>query len=299
MTDGGSKRRKRKKAGVGAGNPKKKRPLFWYLNGGLVIVLAIAIAMLLPPTNSSSGSLPGTLTRQMTYEVIKAYPHDPGAFTQGLIYRDGFLYESTGHYNQSTLRKVELETGTVLRKRHLDSQYFGEGLTEWKGRLIQLTWREQTGFIYDMDDFSLIGDFTYPTEGWGLTHDGRHLIMSDGSHYLHFLDPENFMTIRRMPVTDRGRPVTRINEMAYIRGEVFANIWETDRIVRIDPTSGDVTGWIDLTGLLPRRERTPDTDVLNGIAYDAKNNRLFVTGKRWPYLYEIKLVPVESEISAE
>ncbi|HSW40058.1 MAG TPA: glutaminyl-peptide cyclotransferase [Acidobacteriota bacterium] len=294
MTDGGPKKKKRKKAASGAGRKISKSPLFWCLNGGLAAALAIAAAILLPPVNSDSGSLPGTLTRMMACEVVNAYPHDTGAFTQGLIYRDGFFYESTGLYGQSTLRKVDIETGAVLRKIHLSPRYFAEGLTDWKGRLIQLTWREHTGFIYAMDDFSLIGDFSYSTEGWGLTHDGSRLIKSDGSHYLYFLDPENFLTVRRLPVTDNGAPVAGINEMEYIRGEIFANIWMTDRIARIDPAGGSVTGWIDCTGLLPREARTPDTDVMNGIAWDEKENRLFVTGKRWPYVYEIRLIPAGS-----
>jgi glutamine cyclotransferase len=229
----------------------------------------------------------------MTYEVITSYPHDPSAFTQGLVYWEGYFYESTGLYGESSLRKVAIETGEVLQKTDLPQAYFGEGLTLWQDQLIQLTWREGTGFIYNLEYFTLIEDFTYPTEGWGLTHDGTHLIMSDGSPTLFYLDPETFQVVNRVNVFYQGQNISRINELEYIRGEIFANIWQTDDIIRINPHTGEVMGWIDLGGLLPNAERTPATDVLNGIAYDPENDRLFITGKRWPKVYEVRLLPIE------
>lgn len=240
-------------------------------------------------------SLPETLEPFMTYEVVAVYPHDSQAFTQGLIYRDGYLYESTGRYGESSLRKVALGSGEVLQQVKLDPDYFGEGLTDWGGRLIQLTWREGIGFVYNIEDFSLLGDFELSTEGWGLTQDGKQLIMSDGSSSLFFLDPETFEITGIVTVTDQGEEVNRLNELEYIRGQVFANIWQTDDIIRIDPDTGEVLGWIDLSGLLPEEERTETMDVLNGIAYDPIGDRLFVTGKYWPNLYEIRLIPIPNE----
>jgi len=235
------------------------------------------------------------LTEQMTYEVINVFPHDADAFTQGLVYLDGFLYESTGLYGESSLRKVVLETGVVLKQINLDPAYFAEGLTHWGESLVQLSWRERTGWVYDLDEFSLQDQFSYATEGWGLTQDGERLIMSDGSAYLYFLDPETFTILDSVLVTDDGAAVERLNELEYARGEVFANIWQTESIIRIDPETGEVLGWIDLSGILPAEARTDQTDVLNGIAYDAELDRLFITGKRWPHLYEVRLVPVNSE----
>lgn len=254
------------------------------------LVFAVALVVLLTPEQQMS-SVPLELTPLMTYEIINEYPHDPRAFTQGLIYLDGDLFESTGRYGESTLRKVNLESGEVLQQVSLPEAYFAEGLTAWDDTLVQLTWREGTGFVYQQDDFELLGEFSYETEGWGLTHDGEHLIMSDGTQYLYFLDPETFNSVGRVAVRDQGEEIFQLNELEYIHGEVFANIWKTDKIVRIDPADGTVTGWIDLAGLLPQQERRPDTDVLNGIGYDADQDRLFVTGKRWPKLYEIRLIP--------
>ncbi|MGD1049317.1 MAG: glutaminyl-peptide cyclotransferase [Candidatus Krumholzibacteriaceae bacterium] len=225
------------------------------------------------------------------YRIIHAYPHDPGAFTQGLIYRDGFLFESTGLNGRSTLRKVRLETGEVIRERALEPQYFGEGLTDWGDTLIQLTWKSNVAFLYDEDTFAARGTFGYDGEGWGLTHDARRLIMSDGSASLRFLDPATFRETGRLLVTDRGFPVGDLNELELVKGEIYANVWETDRIAMISPTSGLVTGWIDLGGLAPSTVDTGAGDaVLNGIAYDARGDRLFVTGKLWPTLFEIRLV---------
>lgn len=226
------------------------------------------------------------------YTVVRTYPHDPDAFTQGLIYQDGALYEGTGLPGRSSVRKVELATGRVLQKRDLPAEFFGEGLAAWRGKLIQLTWRSQTGFVYDQVSFRPLSRFSYPGEGWGLTHDGRRLIMSDGTAELRFLDPVSFRELGRITVTENGRPVPQLNELEFVKGEVFANVWTSDRIARIDPKTGRVTGWIDLAGLLnPADAGGRQIDVLNGIAYDPKGDRLFVTGKLWPKLFELKLAP--------
>ncbi|KQY30884.1 glutamine cyclotransferase [Caulobacter sp. Root487D2Y] len=223
------------------------------------------------------------------YEVVRTYPHDPNAFTEGLFLRDGFLYESTGLEGASSIRKIVLETGGVENERSISSQYFGEGIVDWKDRLIELTWKHQIGFVYGLDDFEARGEFSYEGEGWALTRDDKRLIMSDGTSRLRFLDPETLKETGGITVTDEGRPVDQLNELEWVKGEILANIWKSDRIARIDPASGKVTGWIDLTGLLPLEDRAR-TDVLNGIAYDAKADRLIVTGKLWPRMYEIRVV---------
>jgi glutaminyl-peptide cyclotransferase len=225
-----------------------------------------------------------------TYRVRNTYPHDPAAFTQGLVYEDGLLYEGTGLNGQSTLRKVELETGNVLQTHAISDTYFGEGITIFGDKIIQLTWQSQLGFVYDKATFAPLGEFHYPTEGWGLTHDGQRLIMSDGTATLHFLDPQTFQELGHLDIHDSSGPVVRLNELEYIHGEIYANIWQTDMIARISPQSGQVLGWIDLAGLLSPEERQPPADVLNGIAYDPASDRLFVTGKRWPKLFEIEVV---------
>ena len=225
-----------------------------------------------------------------TYEIINSYPHDPAAFTQGLIYLDGNLYEGTGRYGQSSLREVDLETGNVNSISTIPEQYFGEGITIFDDKIYQLTWQNQTGFIYDQDSFELLDTFTYPTEGWGLTHNGEQLIMSDGTDHLYYLDPNTLEINHKVSVTDEhGNAIVRLNELEYIDGEVYANIWQTNHIVRINPVTGQVTAWIDLTGLLSPESITQPIDVLNGIAYDEQNGRLFVTGKLWPTLFEIEL----------
>lgn len=223
------------------------------------------------------------------YRVIHAYLHDPQAFTQGLVYLDGHLYESTGLNGQSTLREEDLETGRVLKEVSVPSQYFAEGLTNWGSTLIQLTWKAHVAFVYDRASFRLLRTIHYPWEGWGLTQDGKHLIASDGSETIRFLNPETFAEVRSVRVTDHGSPVHQLNELEYIHGEIYANVWMTDRIARISPQTGRVLGWIDLTGLLPEIEVRSNDAVLNGIAYDAAHNRLFVTGKLWPRLYEIQV----------
>jgi glutaminyl-peptide cyclotransferase len=227
---------------------------------------------------------------QYGYEIVNTYRHDPLAFTQGLLYLDGVLYEGTGLEEQSSIRKVKLETGEVLQKRDVPGQYFGEGIVVWKDRLLELTWKAEKGLIYDLASFQPKGEFPYPGEGWGLTTDGKRIIMSDGTAELRFWDPETLKETGRITVTDEGRPVPELNELEWVKGEIFANVWQTERIARIDPKTGKVTGWIDLKGLLTPQDHNELTDVLNGIAYDAKGDRLFVTGKRWPKLFEIKLV---------
>jgi glutamine cyclotransferase len=230
------------------------------------------------------------------YRVVRAFPHDRTAFTEGLFFLDGFLYESTGLEGRSSIRKERLETGEVLQSRTVPAQYFGEGIVAWKDRLIELTWQSQVGFLYDLSTLAPFADFHYPGEGWALTRDDHRLIMSDGTAELRFLDPDTLKELGRVKVTDEGRPVTNLNELEYVKGEVLANIWQTNRIARIDPATGKVVGWIDLTGLLSDADRAAaPVDVLNGIAYDAKADRLFVTGKLWPKLFEIKLVPKGAE----
>jgi len=227
------------------------------------------------------------------YRVIRSYPHDRQAFTQGLVYAAGELYEGTGMRGQSSLRRVVLETGMVRQERMLPEQYFGEGITIFGGRIIQLTWQSRSGFVYDKASFKLVQQFRYPTEGWGITHDGSRLIMSDGTSNLYFLEPQTFTEIDRIEVHDDQGPVDRLNELEYVRGDIYANVWKTDRIARIDLLTGRVTAWIDLAGLLSAADRQQRVDVLNGIAYDAENNRLFVTGKWWPKLFELQIVAPE------
>ena len=224
-----------------------------------------------------------------TVEVIASWPHDPQAFTQGLVYRNGSLLESTGLYGRSTLREINIKSGRSMKQVDVGRQFFAEGLAVIADRAFQLTWQNHKGFIYDADTFRLEGDFAYDGEGWGLTTDGQLLILSDGTNRLRFLDPTTFSAVRTIEVVADGKPVNRLNELEWVKGEVFANVWQTDEIVRIDPASGQVRGRVDLSGLLARADREPETDVLNGIAYDAVNDRLFVTGKRWPKLFQIRL----------
>ena len=236
-----------------------------------------------PSTNSN-------LIPVYTYKVVNTYPHDRSAFTEGLVFEDGVLYEGTGLNGYSNLRIVKLETGETLQIYELPPQFFGEGVTIYGNKIIQLTWKSHIGFVYDKYSFKLMQDFNYPDEGWGITHDGKHLIMSDGSSTLHFLDPETFKEIGQIEVSANDIPVTRINELEYIQGEIYANIWQTERIARINPLTGQVISWIDLKGILSPEDHSETVDVLNGIAYDSKNNRLFVTGKFWPKLFQIELI---------
>jgi len=224
------------------------------------------------------------------YRIVNRYSHDPEAFTQGLVFVDGFLFEGTGLRGRSSLRKVDLLTGRILQYRNLPAHFFGEGITVYHNKVIQLTWRSHQGFVYDKDTFQLLGTFPYPTEGWGITHDGEHLIMSDGTSTLYFLDPHTYKEMRRINVRNPGGPVSNLNELEYVQGLILANIWRTDMIVQISPETGDIVGWIDLRGLLEPEDRVHRVDVLNGIAYDQRNDRLFLTGKLWPSLFEIELI---------
>lgn len=233
-----------------------------------------------------------------TYRIVNSYPHDRGAFTQGLVFarENGvdILYEGTGLNGRSSLRRVVLQTGEILQQYDLPEQYFGEGIATYGNEIVQLTWQSNVGFVYDKDTFALLEEFHYPTEGWGITHDGQRFIMSDGTATLHFLDLNTLEEIGRVEVRDENGPLTRLNELEYIEGEVYANVWQTDRIARISPQSGHVVGWIDLAGLLSEEDRQEPVNVLNGIAYDAENERLFVTGKLWPKLFEIELIPEQA-----
>ena len=257
-----------------------------------------------PVEPTASNAVPPTCTKPVkptissavpiyTYKVVNAYPHDRNAFTQGLVFENGVLYEGTGLRGRSTLRRVKLETGDILQIRELPAQLFGEGVTIYGDKIIQLTWQSNIGFVYDKNSFELLQEFHYPTEGWGITHDGKRLIMSDGTSTLHFLDPATLEEIGRIEVYGNDDPVTRLNELEYVRGEIYANVWQTDRIARILPQTGQVIGWIELEGLLNAKDRSEPVDVLNGIAYDAENDRLFVTGKLWPRLFEIELIALE------
>lgn len=256
------------------------------------------------PMREYTCRLDGTGLPVEIFEIVNRYPHDADAYTQGLIIRRGWLYESTGLRGLSSLRKVELETGRVVQIKDIPDRYFGEGITELNSRIYQLTWQEFTGFIFQLEDFNKIGEFTIPTEGWGLTDDGSRLIMSDGSNRLYFIDPLTLQVTGEVSVADDRGPVYRINELEYIDGQVLGNIYQTACIARINPASGQVLGWIDLSGLYEiaaetalenpaRSEFIPE--VPNGIAYDAENNRLFVTGKFWPYLFEIRLHPAKDQ----
>jgi len=263
----------------------------------LPAVVATLAASPTPAPPPVAAAPPATATVPVyTYRVVNVFPHDPSAFTQGLVYLDDVFYEGTGLRGQSTLRRVDPATGQVLQGVRLPDLYFGEGIALLGQRLYQLTWQEGTGLIYDKNSFELLDTWSYPGEGWGLTTDGQRLIMSDGSHELRFLDPETLAEQGRVAVLDGdGQPVARLNELEWVDGEVWANVWQTDRIARIDPASGRLLGWIDLAGLLPDEDRAAQrVDVLNGIAYDPATGRLFVTGKWWPKLFEIELIPADS-----
>jgi len=232
-----------------------------------------------------------------SYRIVHAYPHDQQAFTQGLLYIDGHLYESTGIEGKSSLREEDLESGRILQLHDVPSKYFAEGLTDWGSTLIQLTWQSHIALVYDRATFRFLRSFPVQYEGWGLTHDAHNLILSDGSPTLHFFDPVTLHETRSITVKDHGKPVPQLNELELIHGEIYANVWHTDRIARIAPATGKVLGWIDLTGLLPSSERSNNEAVLNGIAYDPAHDRLFVTGKLWPRLFEIKVLPHPSKTS--
>jgi glutaminyl-peptide cyclotransferase len=249
--------------------------------GLALAVLALQLALVISPARAAAPIY--------GFQVVHAYPHDPQAFTEGLFYKDGFLFESTGLEGHSTIRKEAMRTGKVLLERAIAPEYFGEGIVAWKGRLIELTWRSQTGFIYDLATFKPLGKFSYSGEGWALTKDASRLIMSDGTPQIRFLDPATLRETGRLTVTADGVPLRNINELEWVKGEIFANVWQTSVIARIDPKTGNVVGWIDLRRLAAMAGVQDPDAVLNGVAYDAGHDRLFVTGKLWPKLYEIKL----------
>lgn len=252
--------------------------------------VVISVAALITLTTIA----PGAQRRQpaaapvTAYQIVKIHPHDREAFTQGLVFLDGVFYEGTGLKGKSSIRRVKPETGEVLQIEKIEDQYFGEGIAVVGDRIIQLTWQSGVGFVYDKKTFQRQRTFSYEGEGWGLTYDGTRLIMSDGTPTLRFLDPQTLKETGRLEVKDGGRPVDEINELEMVKGELFANVWPTDRIARINLKTGQVTGWLDLAGLLDPRDRA-NVDVLNGIAYDSEGDRLFVTGKQWPKLFEIRI----------
>lgn len=267
----------------------------------LALTVTVAVVFLIflllrpgPPAqpNTSSNSNQNTVVaraQQVSYEVVSSYPHDPTSFTQGLLWHDGSLYEGTGLEGQSKLRRLEFPSGKVLKEINLSSEYFGEGLALVDNRLIQLTWKSHRGFVYDLDSFKRLQEFAYDTEGWGLTYDGSNLILSDGSSNLFYLDPQTFKPIKKLAVTMNGQPLTEINELEFIEGEIWSNVWQTDLIVRIDPSTGRVTSFLNLKGILAPSDKTGREDVLNGIAYDAEKKRIFITGKLWPRIFEIRV----------
>ncbi|MHB0958078.1 MAG: glutaminyl-peptide cyclotransferase [Pirellulaceae bacterium] len=222
------------------------------------------------------------------YTLVNKFPHDPQAYCQGLTFHDGFLYEGTGNYGESSIRKIELETGSVVQQHKLSDDLFGEGIAIWQNRLFQLTWKNRQAIAYDLATFEEQRRHVYQGEGWGLTFDGRWFIMSDGTHMLRFMDPITFEVKRQIAVRDGNRKISRLNELEFVEGEVYANVWYDDRIARISPSTGQVLGWIDLSRLFPAAQRPHRDAVLNGIAYDAPRRRLLVTGKDWPYIFEIR-----------
>jgi glutaminyl-peptide cyclotransferase len=250
-------------------------------------------------TNKTNSNAPVTSEKSALYdyEVVNTYPHDPAAFTQGLVFHNGFLYEGTGGRSDDTfhssLRKVELETGKVLKKSDLAGDYFGEGITIFNDKVYEITWQEKTAFVYDLNDFKLLKELRYAGEGWGITHDGTSLIMSDGTHVIRFLNPETFETIRTIVVNDeKGKPIMELNELEFVKGEIWANVWQEGWIARIDPANGRLLGRIDLEKLTDEQMNADrNADVLNGIAYDAATDRIFITGKKWKKLFEIKVKP--------
>lgn len=276
-----------------------------------LILILVVVAVSCGGADNSNGSNPNINRNSNTnrskavlpvssYEVVRKYPHDPKAFTQGLVFHDGFIYESTGQEGESTLRKVDLGTGKVVQKYDLPEEIFAEGIAIMGDKVYQLSWRNRTGWVYNLSDFRLLREFRYPGDGWGLTHDGTNLIMSDGTHVLRVVNPETFETVRTLVVKDEaGRPLMKLNELEFVKGEIWANVWHSEEIgkpnhiARIDPATGNLNGWIDLQNISPDDQRGEDKseNTLNGIAYDEAGDRIFVTGKNWKNLYEIKLKP--------
>lgn len=260
--------------------PSRSRRVVW-VAVGLVVAVAVGVA--------AWAQLAHRGPQLYGFKVVAAYPHDPMAYTQGLVIDHGRLYEGTGRYGASSIRRVDLPSGRVEKIHAIEREYFGEGITILGNKLYEITWKSGLAFVYDVDTFNVVQTFQYPTEGWGLTHDGEHLILSDGTATLRFLDPATFKTQREITVHDGDEPVPKLNELEFIEGEIWSNVWYDDRIARVSPKDGTVLGWIDLSELYPRSARSSDA-VLNGIAYDRDAKRLFVTGKYWPQLYEIKVV---------
>src|SRR6185295_796455 len=292
--------RKSDKKHVAKATTGRKRSRVLVIAVGVVLV-AVAVAVGLSSMRSTSGVAPSGpaspttpatsdgRARQVSYEVVNSYPHDSTSFTQGLLWRDGGFYESTGMYGESKLRRLEFPSGKVLKEVSLADDLFGEGLALVDTRLIQLTWTTHRGFTYDIQSFKKLEEFRYDTEGWGLTYDGTNLILSDGSSDLFYLDPHSFKVVKKLAVTRNGQPVNELNELEFIEGEIWSNVWQTDLILRIDPATGRVTSFLNMKDLLAHSDRTGREDVLNGIAYDAEKKRIFVTGKRWPRIFEIKI----------
>lgn len=266
-----------------------------------VVLVTVAVFVGLSSMRSTSGVAPSGAASQTTpatsdgrarpvsYEIVNSYPHDSTSFTQGLLWRDGGFYESTGMYGHSKLRRLEFPSGKVLKEVSLTDDLFGEGLALVDTRLIQLTWTTHRGFTYDIESFKKLEEFRYDTEGWGLTYDGTNLILSDGSSDLFYLDPHSFKLTKKLAVTMNGQPMLELNELEFIEGEIWSNVWQSDLILRIDPATGRVTSFLNMKNLLAPADRTGTEDVLNGIAYDADKKRIFVTGKRWPRIFEIKI----------
>ncbi len=270
----------------------------------LAFLVAISLRAPILEAQTASDSDGSSSVQVFDYQIIKTYPHDSEAFTQGLVYDKGMFFEGTGELGQSSLRRVDLETGRVLKQKSLAGTLFGEGIAVWKDRLIQLTWRSGIGFVYDKENLTKVGDFRYQTEGWGITSDGKNLIMSDGTETLHFLDPETFQEKGQIKVEADGVPVKGLNELEYVKGEIFANVWPTNWIVILSPETGQVKGVFSLQGILQKGGALQDgqrVDVPNGIAYDPEGDRLFVTGKLWPKVFQIELVAEneKSEVAAE
>ncbi len=270
---------------------KKHSPAFQVAAGFIavlagIVVLFMAFRCQQNPVADTGQEL---IARQIDYEVVNNYPHDPTAFLQGLLWSEGDFYESTGLHGQSTLRHIEFPSGKILKSISLPFELFGEGIALADKRLIQLTWKSKRGFVYDRDSFVLLREFRYETEGWGITYDGKHLIMSDGSSDLIYLDPDSFTPVCKLSVVMNGRPIDNLNELEYIEGEIWSNVWQTDLILRINPTTGQVTSFLNLKGILPASMRTGNEDVLNGIAYDVQQKRIFVSGKLWPRIFEIRV----------
>ena len=285
---------------AGKAPPKRKRSRVVIAGVAIAVVVSVALLILASMRSNPSGQSGGEAVnkpispsdgraRQISYEVVNSYSHDRASFTQGLLWRGAVFYESTGQYGQSKLRKLEFPSGRALQEISLSADLFGEGLALVGDRLIQLTWKSHRGFVYDLDTFRLLQEFSYDTEGWGLTYDGANLVMSDGSSDLFFLDPQTFKPVRKLAVRMNGQPIPDLNELEFIDGEIWANVWQTDWILRIDPSTGQVTSFLDLKGILAPSDKTGSENVLNGIAYDAEHKRIFVTGKLWPRIFEIRI----------